>query len=99
MEKAQLLKVLMLVENLPVPTDPRVWNEAKALRDYGFQVCIICPKGTQKYQESHICLDNIHIYRYKIPVGSNSFTAYIAEYGTALLMSFLLSIKVLFRHG
>jgi glycosyltransferase involved in cell wall biosynthesis len=99
MEKAQILKVLMLVENLPVPADPRVWNEAKALRDHGFQVCIICPKGVTKYQEAHICLENIHIYRYQMPAGSNNCTAYIAEYGIALLMSFLLSISVLFRHG
>jgi hypothetical protein len=36
-------KILMLVENIPAPMDPRVWPEATALRDHGFQVCIICP--------------------------------------------------------
>ena len=38
-------KVLMLVENLPIPLDPRVWMEATTLRDSGFQISIICPKG------------------------------------------------------
>ncbi len=36
-------KVLMLVENLPVPGGERVWSEAKTLRDHGFQVSVICP--------------------------------------------------------
>ena len=38
-------KVLMLVENIQVPGDPRVWAEATALRDAGMQISIICPKG------------------------------------------------------
>ena len=38
-------KVLMIVENLPVPFDRRVWQEARALRDAGAEVSIICPVG------------------------------------------------------
>lgn len=53
-------KMLMLVENAPVPADPRVWAEATTLRDQGFQVCIICPKGSSQDRESYICIDNIH---------------------------------------
>lgn len=92
------LKVLMLVENLPVPADPRVWKEAMALRDSGCQVSVICPKGATKQQESYICIDGIHIYRYHLPTGKGS-TGYLREYGVALLMTFWLSLKVLFRHG
>ncbi len=42
-------KILMVVENIPAPADRRVWPEAKALRDAGYQVSIICPKGYGQY--------------------------------------------------
>lgn len=95
---AKVNKVLMLVENLSVPLDSRVWSEAKALRDAGFQVSIISPKGFGRDEESYICLEDIFIYRYRLHAIGNKYMVYIAEYGIALLMTFLLSLKVLFRH-
>jgi glycosyltransferase involved in cell wall biosynthesis len=92
-------KVLMIIENEPVPPDGRVWSEAIALRDNGYQVCIISPKGTTGFRESYICIEGIHIYRYSIPTIGSKYVAFIVEYGIALFMTFLLSIKVLFRHG
>jgi glycosyltransferase involved in cell wall biosynthesis len=92
--------ILMLVENLPVPADPRVWAEATTLHHRGFQVSIICPKGSSQHQEEgYICIDNIHIYRYRVPTSKSKFIAYLAEYIVALLMTFLLSLKVWVRHG
>jgi glycosyltransferase involved in cell wall biosynthesis len=92
-------KILMLIENASAPADGRVWPEATALRDHGFQVSIICPKGDTQYQESYSCIDNIHIYRYHLPMTTNKYTAYPIEYSVALFMTFLLSFKVLLRHG
>jgi len=93
-------KILMLVENIPAPLDPRVWPEAIALRDRGFQVCIISPKGTSKHRESYICIENIHIYRYQLPELRHKYmVAHVMEYGIAMLMTFWLSLKVLFQHG
>ena len=92
-------KVLMLVENLPVPTDPRVWAEATTLRDAGFQVTVICPRGSAKHQEAYTCIDGISIYRYRLPASSNKYTSYLGEYGASLLKTFWLSWKVLVRHG
>ncbi len=97
MSKAR--KILMLVENLPVPADHRVWTEATTLRDQGFQVSVICPKGSTRYRESYVCIDNISIYRYQLPTTGHKYAAYIAEYGVAVLMTFWLSLKVLFRQG
>src|SRR5215469_15403750 len=91
-------KVLMLVENISVPGDPRVWAEATTLRDAGMLVSIICPKG-QTQQESYTYLDGIHIYRYRLPVEPASMIGYCAEYGIALLMTFWLSLKVLLQRG
>jgi hypothetical protein len=58
-------KILMLVENCAGPSDNRVWAEAIALRDYGFQVSLIGPKGTEKYRESYLYLEGIHVYQYR----------------------------------
>src|SRR6266516_7130228 len=92
-------KILMLVENCAAPSDNRVWAEATALRDYGFQVSIIGPKGTEGDQESYICIEGIHVYQYRVPTSANKHITYIAEYSVALLMTFWLTFKVLFRHG
>lgn len=96
---AKTRKILMLVENLPVPPDRRVWPEANTLRDHGFQLSIISPKGASEHRESYICIDGVHIYRYHIPMIEHKYIGYITEYGVALLMTFWLSVKVLFRHG
>ncbi|MFG3757275.1 hypothetical protein, partial [Klebsiella pneumoniae] len=39
------LRVLIIVENLAVPFDRRVWSEAKTLARAGCVVSVICPKG------------------------------------------------------
>ncbi len=56
----KIRKILMLLENSPAPTDNRVWAEAVALRDYGFQVSIIGPKGAKEYRELYTCIDTGH---------------------------------------
>jgi len=96
---ARVKKILMLVENVPAPADRRVWPEATTLRDHGFQVSIICPKGPTQHRESYICIENIHIYRYQLPTIRSKYIAYVVEYGVAIFMTFWLSFKVLFRQG
>ena len=39
-------RVLIIVQNLPVPFDRRVWLECQALVADGYQVAVVCPKGT-----------------------------------------------------
>ena len=55
--------VLIIVENLPLPLDRRVWQEACALRDRGHEVVIICPK-MRGYNAAEEKLDGIQIYRH-----------------------------------
>ena len=38
-------RVLIIVQNLPVPLDRRVWLECRSLRSAGYEVSVICPKG------------------------------------------------------
>ena len=96
---AKVNKVLMLVENISVPLDNRVWSEARALRNAGFQVSVICPKGIGRDEESYICLEGIHIYRYQLATIGNKYISYLAEYCCSLFITFLLSLKVFFKHG
>ncbi len=94
----KLPKVLMLVQNLPAPADPRVWAEATTLRDAGFKVSIICPKG-RTHQEARTRIDEIFIYRYRMPAHAGGFKGYCLEYCISLLMTFWLSLEVLLRQG
>ena len=95
----KIRKVLMLVENCPAPADHRIWPEAIVLRDSGYQVSIISPKGAEDQRESYTCIDNIHIYRYHLPVIEQKYVGYVVEYGVALFLTFCLSVKVLFQRG
>jgi glycosyltransferase involved in cell wall biosynthesis len=79
--------------------DNRVWAEAITLREQGFQVSIIGPKGSRLDQEPYVYLDGIHIYRYRLPSNNSKYTAYILEYSAAMVMTLLLSFKVALRHG
>ncbi|HJS37123.1 MAG TPA: glycosyltransferase family 4 protein, partial [Burkholderiales bacterium] len=91
-------RVLILVENLPVPFDRRVWQESCTLRDAGWTVSVICPtgKGFEKRSEA---IDGIRVYRYRLPLEADGAFGYALEYGAALLWSFTLSIRVLFTRG
>lgn len=89
----------MIVENCPAPQDHRVWPEAIILRDVGYSVSIISPKGETDQQESYICIDNIHIYRYHLPLVEKKYIGHVVEYSVALFMTFWLSVKVLFQRG
>jgi glycosyltransferase involved in cell wall biosynthesis len=88
--------VCIVVENLPVPLDRRVWKEACALRDAGYRVSVICPKGKTLHRASHEVLDGIEIYRHRHWEASTA-SGYLLEYGLALVSEFLLSFKVFAR--
>lgn len=88
----------MLVENAAVPQDPRVWNEALALRQCGFQVCVICPKDEER-NEAYVCIEGVHIYRYGLPTLVHRSSSYIKEYMVAMLKTLRLSITVWRKHG
>jgi len=91
-------KVLIIVQNLPVPFDRRVWQEASELRSNGYQVAVICPVG-RGHEARYECLNGIHIYRHPLPVEGNGAWGYLLEYGASLWWEFVLSCRVLRRHG
>src|SRR5512138_638527 len=91
-------RVLILVENLPSPFDRRVWQEACALRDAGYTVSIICPTG-RGCEEKFAAIDGIHIWRYRLPTEAEGALGYAIEYTAALVWTFVLSLKVLYKRG
>ena len=91
------VRVLILVQNLPVPFDRRVWQEALALTAAGYEVHIICPR-TEKYPRRREVLDGIHIYRYSPGPEARRFIAYLSEYGIAILAQLRLALGIRLRH-
>ncbi|HKQ39112.1 MAG TPA: glycosyltransferase, partial [Verrucomicrobiae bacterium] len=75
--------VLIIVENLPVPLDRRVWQEACALRDAGYEVAVICPK-MRGYTMAEEQLEGIQVYRHWISQEARSFFEFTKEYVSAL---------------
>jgi glycosyltransferase involved in cell wall biosynthesis len=91
-------KVLIIVENLPVPFDRRVWQEAQALHNAGAYVSVICPVSPG-FTERYVELDGIHIFRHPLPAEGEGAIGYLREYAAALFWETVLAWKVLFRHG
>jgi len=91
-------KVLIIVENLPVPFDGRVWKEACSLRKVGYEVTVLCPKG-KGYEQGYEYLEGVHIYRHPMLTEGNSPLGYLWEYGCALLWEFVYSWWIYLRRG
>jgi glycosyltransferase involved in cell wall biosynthesis len=92
------MRVLILVENLPVPFDRRVWQEACALRDAGHEVTVICPQ-MRGYTQPEEVLEGIQIYRHWISGEAGSLGGFITEYTTALWGEFTCALKAWRRGG
>ena len=88
--------VLILVQNLPVPFDRRVWQEAKALTAGGYEVHVVCPRNAE-FRERRETLDGIEIYRYPASKEASRPTEYVREYGVALFRMLLLAVFVRLR--
>jgi glycosyltransferase involved in cell wall biosynthesis len=92
-------RVLIVVENLPVPLDRRVWMEALALTDAGYRVSVLCPKG-RGWLGDHEVIDGIHVYRYPEPPEAHSgAVAYAREYLHAMWYWFRMAPKIRRERG
>ncbi|WIY03874.1 glycosyltransferase family 4 protein [Amycolatopsis mongoliensis] len=87
-------KALILVENLSVPFDRRVWQESTTLRDAGWEVHVICPQGTKRDTEAEALVDGVHIHRYPLKAATGGPAGYLQEYGSALWHTLRLARKV-----
>jgi glycosyltransferase involved in cell wall biosynthesis len=71
-------KVLIIVQNLPVPFDRRVWLECQALVAAGYQVSVVCPKG--KGDPAYEVIDTVEIYKYAPYAPGGSKISFVTEY-------------------
>ena len=86
-------RVLIIVENLPVPFDRRVWQEACALKLAGAEVSVICPTA-KGYEAEEEMLDGIYIARHRLPAETGSAIGYLLEYAAALWHQSRLAWKI-----
>ena len=87
--------VLIIVENLPVPFDRRVWQEARALAEAGYRVFVICPKS-RGFKKSRETLEAIEIYRHRLWEAAGPL-GYLLEYSWALAAQFWLAARIYAR--
>jgi len=86
-------RILIVVENLPVPFDRRVWAEATTLASAGYTVSVICPKG-RGFEADYEFLEGVHVHRHPLPVEGHGALGYLREYGSALWHELRLAFRV-----
>ena len=90
-------RVLVIVQNLPVPLDRRVWLECQALRDAGYTVSVICPMGPGDPPLATI--DDIEIHKYPAPAAASGFVGYLREFVYCWAATLVRTVRVRRRRG
>jgi glycosyltransferase involved in cell wall biosynthesis len=84
-------RVLIIVQNLPVPFDRRVWLECQALVSAGYRVAVVCPKGTG--DPSYHVVDTVELYKYRPYAPGGSKLSFVTEYAYSFLATAWLALK------
>jgi glycosyltransferase involved in cell wall biosynthesis len=84
-------RVLIIVQNLPVPFDRRVWLECRALTEAGYDVTVVCPKG--KGDPDHQVLDGVTLLKYRPYAPGGGAAGFVLEYA----YSFLATARLVLR--
>jgi glycosyltransferase involved in cell wall biosynthesis len=71
-------RLLIIVQNLPVPFDRRVWLECQALTSAGYRVAVVCPKG--RGEPATEVIDSVELYRYRPYAPGGSKAGFVTEY-------------------
>lgn len=91
-------KILIVVENAPVPFDTRVWKEATSLERNGYDVTVLCPRG-REFERGYEVLQGVRIYRHPAPEERKGVLGYVLEYVCALFWEFFYTWWIFLRHG
>ena len=78
-----MARLLIIVQNLSVPFDRRVWLECQALTSAGHHVAVVCPKG--KGDPDYEVIDSVELYKYRPYAPGGSKVSFIAEYAYSFL--------------
>jgi glycosyltransferase involved in cell wall biosynthesis len=88
-------RVLIVVQNLPVPFDRRVWLECRALVSAGHRVAVVCPKGDG--DRAYEVIDTVELYKYRPYAPGGSKLGFVFEYVYSFLATARLTAKA--RHS
>ncbi len=86
-------RILIVVQNLPVPFDRRVWLEATTLAKAGYRISVICPKA-KGFNAGFEILEDVEIYRYPLPIDAGSKLGFVAEFIWCFVATALLSLRI-----
>jgi glycosyltransferase involved in cell wall biosynthesis len=84
-------RILIIVQNLPVPFDRRVWLECQSLIAAGYQVAVVCPKGPG--DPRFAIIDGVEIYKYKPFSAAGGKLSFVMEYAYSFIATLALTIK------
>jgi glycosyltransferase involved in cell wall biosynthesis len=84
--------VLIVVQNLPVPLDRRVWLECQALVEAGYRVSVICPSGPGDPASEEI--DGVRIQRYGPAPPAHGLVGYLWEFSYCWLRTAWLAEQI-----
>jgi glycosyltransferase involved in cell wall biosynthesis len=76
-------RVLIIVQNLHVPFDRRVWLECQTLTGAGYDVTVVCPRGPDSLRYEVIEGVAIHTYPHYAPGGGK--LGFVLEYAYSFL--------------
>ena len=86
-----MTRVLIIVQNLPVPFDRRVWLECQALVSDGYEVAVVCPKG--KGDPAYEVINGVKLYKYRPYAPGGSKLSFITEYAYSFLATAQLTLR------
>lgn len=84
--------VLIIVQNLPVPLDRRVWLECRALVARGYRVSVICPRGPGDL--AFEVIDGVEIHKYRPAPQAEGAVGFAWEFLYSWLWTAWLSLRV-----
>jgi len=89
--RPRIPRILIIVQNLPVPFDRRVWLECQALTQAGYRVAVVCPKG--KGDPAYQVIDGVELYKYRPYAPGGSKVSFIAEYAYSFAVTAWEAVK------
>lgn len=92
-------RVLLLVQNCSMPFDRRMWLIATALKDKGYTVTAISPRGAETDTEKFAKIDGIAIYRFWVPTSKGHKFGFLLEFFCSFWAMLIMCLRVWRKRG